>query len=81
MRAELTTSARVGVHRYAFPKGADAKVLLDMRTSMYDYPAGAVVAGAGARRWYGDRLPRDARLGARSPAVLRDAFLAAAFRA
>jgi len=28
----------VGVHRYAFPKGADAKVLLDMRTSMYDYP-------------------------------------------
>jgi predicted alpha-1,2-mannosidase len=28
----------VGVHRYAFPKGTDAKVLLDMRTSMYDYP-------------------------------------------
>ena len=38
VRAELTTTARVGVHRYAFPKGADAKVLLDMRTSMYDYP-------------------------------------------
>lgn len=38
VRAELTTSARVGVHRYAFPKGTDAKVLLDMRTSMYDYP-------------------------------------------
>lgn len=38
VRAELTTSARVGVHRYAFPRGADAKVLLDMRTSMYDYP-------------------------------------------
>lgn len=38
VRAELTTSARVGVHRYAFPKGAEAKVLLDMRTSMYDYP-------------------------------------------
>ncbi len=38
MRAELTTSTRVGVHRYAFPKGTDAKVLLDMRTSMYDYP-------------------------------------------
>ncbi len=38
VRAELTTSTRVGVHRYAFPKGADAKVLLDMRTSMYDYP-------------------------------------------
>ncbi|MDW7602330.1 GH92 family glycosyl hydrolase, partial [Stenotrophomonas maltophilia] len=38
VRAELTTSARVGMHRYAFPKGTDAKVLLDMRTSMYDYP-------------------------------------------
>ena len=38
VRAELTTSARVGVHRYAFPKGSDARVLLDMRTSMYDYP-------------------------------------------
>ncbi|MCZ7843322.1 MULTISPECIES: GH92 family glycosyl hydrolase [Stenotrophomonas maltophilia group] len=38
VRAELTTSTRVGVHRYAFPKGTDAKVLLDMRTSMYDYP-------------------------------------------
>ncbi|WP_204128457.1 hypothetical protein, partial [Pseudomonas ogarae] len=38
VRAELTTSARVGVHRYAFPKGTEAKVLLDMRTSMYDYP-------------------------------------------
>ncbi|MFL0337091.1 GH92 family glycosyl hydrolase [Stenotrophomonas maltophilia] len=38
VRAELTTSARVGVHRYAFPRGTDAKVLLDMRTSMYDYP-------------------------------------------
>ncbi|WP_414538845.1 GH92 family glycosyl hydrolase [Stenotrophomonas forensis] len=38
VRAELTTTARVGVHRYAFPRGTDAKVLLDMRTSMYDYP-------------------------------------------
>jgi len=38
VRAELTTSARVGVHRYAFPKGAEAKLLLDMRTSLYDYP-------------------------------------------
>ncbi len=38
VRAELTTSARVGVHRYTFPKGTDAKMLVDMRTSMYDYP-------------------------------------------
>ncbi|KAG1262327.1 hypothetical protein G6F65_014692 [Rhizopus arrhizus] len=33
VRAELTTSARVGVHRYAFPKGTEAKVLLDLSTT------------------------------------------------
>src|SRR6476620_9402805 len=38
VRAELTASARVGVHRYTFPKGKPAHVLLDLRTSLYDYP-------------------------------------------
>ena len=38
VRAELTATARVGVHRYAFPQGKPAHVVLDMRTSMYDYP-------------------------------------------
>lgn len=38
VRAELTASARVGVHRYAFPRGKPAHVVLDLRTSMYDYP-------------------------------------------
>jgi predicted alpha-1,2-mannosidase len=38
IRAELTASARVGVHRYAFPKGKPAHVLIDLRTSLYDYP-------------------------------------------
>ncbi|MCD7098371.1 GH92 family glycosyl hydrolase [Stenotrophomonas sp. MMGLT7] len=38
VRAELTTTARVGVHRYTFPKGKPAHVLVDLRTSMYDYP-------------------------------------------
>lgn len=38
VRAELTTTARVGVHRYTFPKGKPGHVILDMRTSMYDYP-------------------------------------------
>jgi predicted alpha-1,2-mannosidase len=38
VRAELTASARVGVHRYTFPAGKPAHVLLDLRTSMYDYP-------------------------------------------
>ncbi|MBD8643238.1 GH92 family glycosyl hydrolase [Stenotrophomonas sp. CFBP 13724] len=38
VRAELTASERVGVHRYRFPAGEQAKVLLDLRTSLYDYP-------------------------------------------
>ncbi|GGD32369.1 GH92 family glycosyl hydrolase [Pseudoxanthomonas indica] len=38
VRAELTASARVGWHRYHFPKGKPAHVLIDLRTSMYDYP-------------------------------------------
>ncbi|MEE7546698.1 glycoside hydrolase family 92 protein, partial [Xanthomonas sp. Kuri4-1] len=38
VRAELTASARVGVHRYRFPQGKPAHVLIDLRTSLYDYP-------------------------------------------
>lgn len=38
VRAELTASARVGLHRYQFPAGQPAHVLVDLRTSMYDYP-------------------------------------------
>jgi predicted alpha-1,2-mannosidase len=38
VRAELTATARVGVHRYAFPQGKPAQVIVDLRTSMYDYP-------------------------------------------
>lgn len=38
IRAELTASARVGVHRYRFPAGKPAHLLVDLRTSMYDYP-------------------------------------------
>jgi predicted alpha-1,2-mannosidase len=38
VRAELTAGARVGVHRYHFPAGRPAHVLLDLRTSLYDYP-------------------------------------------
>ncbi|HEY0332951.1 MAG TPA: GH92 family glycosyl hydrolase [Stenotrophomonas sp.] len=38
VRAELTAAPRVGVHRYTFPKGKPAHVLIDLRTSLYDYP-------------------------------------------
>jgi len=34
---ELTASERVGLHRYRYQKGAEAKVMLDLRNSIYDY--------------------------------------------
>jgi predicted alpha-1,2-mannosidase len=37
IHAELTASARVGVHRYAFPAGKPAHVLVDLRSSIYNY--------------------------------------------
>jgi predicted alpha-1,2-mannosidase len=38
VRAELTATARVGVQRYTFPAGRPAHLLLDMRSSIYNYP-------------------------------------------
>jgi predicted alpha-1,2-mannosidase len=38
VRAELTATARVGVHRYTFPAGQTAHVLMDLRSSIYNYP-------------------------------------------
>ena len=38
VRAELTATPRVGVHRYGFPAGRPAHVLLDLRHVIYDYP-------------------------------------------
>lgn len=37
IRAELTATTRVGVHRYTFPSGAPARILLDLRSSIYNY--------------------------------------------
>jgi predicted alpha-1,2-mannosidase len=34
---ELTASERVGLHRYHYNAGARAKVILDLRSSIYDY--------------------------------------------
>jgi predicted alpha-1,2-mannosidase len=36
-RVELTASPRIGWHRYTFPSGKPAHVLLDLRPSIYDY--------------------------------------------
>ncbi|WP_380878969.1 sugar hydrolase [Sphingomonas sp. DBB INV C78] len=38
VRAELTAGPRVGVHRYRFPAGKAAHLVLDLRSSLYNYP-------------------------------------------
>lgn len=38
VRAELTATMRVGVHRYTFQPNAPRHVLLDLRSSIYNYP-------------------------------------------
>jgi predicted alpha-1,2-mannosidase len=43
--AELTAGIRVGVHRYRFPAGQAAHLLLDLRTSLYDYPGKILWSG------------------------------------
>ena len=38
VRAELTATERVGVHRYSFAAGQEASLLIDLRSSIYNYP-------------------------------------------
>jgi predicted alpha-1,2-mannosidase len=38
VRAELTATSHVGVHRYTYPAGKPEHVLLDLRSSIYNYP-------------------------------------------
>lgn len=45
IRAELTAGTRVGIHRYTFPAGQDAHLLLDLRSSLYDYPGKILWSG------------------------------------
>jgi len=37
IKAELTTSARVGFHRYTFPESTQANIILDMVSGIYNY--------------------------------------------
>ncbi|AZQ65438.1 glycoside hydrolase family 92 protein [Flammeovirga pectinis] len=37
IKAELTTSDRVGYHRYTFPKSDDAHIILDLISNIYNY--------------------------------------------
>jgi predicted alpha-1,2-mannosidase len=38
INAELTTTARVGVHQYTFPKSDSAHIILDLVHGIYNYP-------------------------------------------
>ncbi len=45
VRAELTAGTRVGVHRYAFPAGTSAHLVVDLRSSLYNYPGKVLWSG------------------------------------
>jgi len=38
VRAEMTAGTRIGVHRYGFPIGKPAHLIVDLRSSIYNYP-------------------------------------------
>jgi predicted alpha-1,2-mannosidase len=45
VRAELTAGTRVGVHRYTFAAGKPAHLLIDLRSSLYNYPGKTLWSG------------------------------------
>ena len=66
--AELTAGTRIGVHRYSFAEGAQAHLVFDLRTSLYNYPGktlwssirlrpdGTVTGCRQTRGWAPDRI-------------------------
>ncbi len=54
VKAELTTTPRVGFHRYTYPKGAEANVILDLVHGIYSYD-GKVI-------WASIRLENDSTI-------------------
>lgn len=67
VRAEMTAGTRVGVHRYTFPADQAAHLVLDMRSSIYNYPGkvlwatlrvhpdGTITGSRQTRGWAPDR--------------------------
>jgi predicted alpha-1,2-mannosidase len=45
VRAELTAGTRIGVHRYTFPTGKAAHLVIDLRSSLYNYPGKVLWSG------------------------------------
>ncbi len=68
VRAEMTAGTRIGVHRYTFPAGKTAHLVVDLRTSLYDYPGkilwssvrllpdGTITGARQTRGWAPDRM-------------------------
>ena len=38
INAELTTTTRVGMHRYTFPKSEESQIIIDLTHGIYNYP-------------------------------------------
>src|SRR5262249_26090342 len=45
VRAELTAGARIGVHRYTFPRDRAPHLVIDLRTSLSHYPGKVLWSG------------------------------------
>ena len=45
VRVELTAGTRIGVHRYTFPTGKAAHLIIDLRSSLYNYPGKTLWSG------------------------------------
>lgn len=45
VRAELTAGTRIGVQRYTFPRGRAAHLVIDLRSSLYNYPGKVLWSG------------------------------------
>ncbi len=45
VRAELTAGTRIGVHRYTFPRDRGAHLVIDLRSSLYNYPGKVLWSG------------------------------------
>jgi len=45
VRAELTAGTRIGVHRYTFPTAQAAHLVIDLRSSLYNYPGKVLWSG------------------------------------
>ena len=79
--AELTATTRVGVHRYTFERGGPAHVILDLVSSIYNYDGKVLWSQLRVREQDdGDRVPRDAGLGAAPHGVFRHRVLHALHR-